>query len=378
MTQIAKIASSFLHMEKGTPVYRLLEELREPYEHAVAIIDADGRVCGIIVPQDLVEILGKPFGRDFLKRQNVEDIMRDAVTFPEDEYIPGILDRIGGDLESNADCRYVLVDTEGKFVGHVTSRDILVYAMNSHLQELEVAATIQARLVPPCLTSRSESVSITCSSVMAQGVGGDYYYVREYLPGEWFFCLCDISGKGMSAAIITAALSGFMFNADFTAPLAVTLERLNRIIHDTFRLEKYLTGIFARFSASTGELEYCDMGHSFFFALDGSSVQQISAEADNVPLGLVADVKIVERVLRLAPGSTLLFLSDGFLEQEDRAGRTFGLDTLGSFIERSVSRGEDLVRAKIRILEAFFTFKKDVPQHDDISMLMFRYDDLKK
>jgi hypothetical protein len=79
--RIVKIASSFLYVETGVPVYSLLAELKEPYQHAIAVVDADRTVRGIIVPRDLVEILGKPFGRDLLKRQNVEDIMKPAITF---------------------------------------------------------------------------------------------------------------------------------------------------------------------------------------------------------------------------------------------------------------------------------------------------------
>jgi sigma-B regulation protein RsbU (phosphoserine phosphatase) len=247
--------------------------------------------------------------------------------------------------------------------------------MNDQKRELGTAITIQGRLVPPCFAVRDLRVSITCSSVMAQGVGGDYYYVKEYAPGEWFFCLCDISGKGISAAIITAVLAGFMYNADFGVALEDTVGRLNHIILETFKLEKYLTGYFAKFSEMTGELEYCDMGHSFFFTVDGTEIQQIADSADNVPVGLIENPNPVVRTLRIAPGQTLLLLSDGIIEQENREGETFPVAEMGAIIDRCLRGGEDLVRAKIRILEAFYSFKKEMPQHDDISMLLFHYRD---
>ncbi len=373
--RILKIASSFMYVESGTPVHELLAELKEPYQHAIAVVTPDLAVKGIIIPKDLVELLGKPFGRDLLQRQKVEDIMRDAVTYRHDEYIQEIRDRISGDLETEIDSHYVLVDGDGLFRGHFSAQDILNHAMNDQKRELGTAITIQGRLVPPCFAVRDLRVSITCSSVMAQGVGGDYYYVKEYAPGEWFFCLCDISGKGISAAIITAVLAGFMYNADFGVALEDTVGRLNHIILETFKLEKYLTGYFAKFSEMTGELEYCDMGHSFFFTVDGTEIQQIADSADNVPVGLIENPNPVVRTLRIAPGQTLLLLSDGIIEQENREGETFPVAEMGAIIDRCLRGGEDLVRAKIRILEAFYSFKKEMPQHDDISMLLFHYRD---
>lgn len=373
--RILKIASSFMYVTIGTPVHDLLAEMKEPFEHAIAVVDAERKFKGCIVPQDLVEILGKPFGRDLLKRQRVEDIMRSAKTYRYDEYIQEIRNRIGGDLESGNDTHYILVDSQDRFCGHVSSRDILTHAMNESQRELETAITIQSRLVPPCFLARNERISITCSSVMAQGVGGDYYHVLEYAPGEWFFCLCDISGKGISAAIITAVLAGFMYNANFSVPLEETIERLNRIILDTFKLEKYLTGIFARFSEKTGEFEYCDMGHAYFFSVDSSTVQQIAETANNVPVGLVDNPKPIVRTLRIEAGTILLILSDGIIEQQNSEGKVFDISNIGTELRRCIEAGDDLVRAKIRILESFFSFKKNIPQHDDISMLIFYYCD---
>jgi len=322
-----------------------------------------------------VEILGKPFGRDLLKRQFVEDIMRPAFAFRYDDYIQDVRERLAGDFENGADGHYVLTDPEGRFRGHVSSRDILVHTMNDHARELETAATIQSRLVPPCLDVRGKTLSITCSSVMAQGVGGDYYYVREYRPGQWFFCLCDISGKGISAAIITAVLAGFMYNAYFSLPLEDTVTNLNRILLDTFRLKKYLTGIFMKFDEENGELTWCDMGHSFFFVVEGSSVQQISDRADNVPVGLIENPRPETKTLRIMPGTIFLLVSDGIVEQENRKGERFDIGEIGIIADECARKQDDPVRAKVRILERFFDFKRDMPQRDDISMLLFNYRD---
>jgi len=372
--RIVKIASSFSFVASETPVHALLAELKEPYRDPVAVVDPDERVLGIIVPNDLVEMLGKPFGRDLLQRQCVTDIMRQVPRFRYDEYIQTVRERVSAEIEDDPERHYVLVDGTNRFQGHVSAQDILAHALNDYHRELAVATAIQNRLVPPYAAERNGRISITCSAVMAQGVGGDYYFTREYAPGKWFFCLCDISGKGISASVITAVISGFMYGAEFETPLEAIVARLNRIVIGTFRLEKYLTGFFAKFDERTGELEYCDMGHSWFYAVERGAIQQIASEADNVPVGLVEDPEIASRTLRIAPGTVLVLLSDGFIEQENRQGETFPLNELGSLIGAAVASGDDLVRAKVRVFERFFSFKGDVPQHDDLSLLLFHYE----
>lgn len=164
-----------------------------------------------------------------------------------------------------------------------------------------------------------------------------------------------------------------MHNADFSRPVGDLVAKLNALVLDTFKLEKYLTGFFTRFSESTGEIEYCDMGHSWFFAVEAGKLHQIGEQADNCPVGLSEIADPVARTLRISPGTTFLLISDGFVEQENGKGKTFPLETMGIAIADAVSRGEDTARAKVRILESFFTFKREVPQRDDISMLIFEY-----
>jgi len=371
--RVGKIASSYQYVHTGTSVCDLLEEIREPYKHAIAVVDRNGSICGSIFPQDLVKLLGKPFGRDLLLRQHVEDIMRETVTFRYDAYIQEVQDRIAGDLEKGEESHYILVDKAGHFCAHVCSQDILLQAFNAHRREIETAMAIQNRLVPPCSTIQKKNLSIICSAVMAQGIGGDYYHVTEFEPGTWFFCLCDISGKGISAAIITAVLAGFMHTADFSLPFSTLIGELNRIILDTFKLEKYLTGFFARFIEATGELEYCDMGHALFYALEGDRIFQVSSSADNVPVGLVENPSPESRTLRLAPGTLLIIMSDGFPEQENRKKVSFPIQDLGVLVHSCLETGNDLVSAKVRIYEEFYRFKRDMPQHDDISLLLFHY-----
>lgn len=371
--RIGHLTSSRLYTSRQTPVPVLLERIKETGRQAIGVLNTDNSVAGVIDPEHLLGILGKPFGRDLLHRQKAEDIMQQVKSFHDDEYIREILDRTHCDLEKDSLTHYILVDTADTFKGIVTTQDLLMYALREHQRELQLAETIQGRLVQPSIAIDDGTVALVCSSVMARGVGGDFYSVRNIDSNRWFFCLCDISGKGISAALVTAVLSGFLDNEQFIDPLDIILKRLNRTLLDTFKLEKFLTGMFARFDARTGLLEYCDMGHSYFFTLQDGMTQQISKEADNMPLGLIAEIPVTTRALRLEPGTVLAVVSDGIMEQKNRAGMVFPMDKLGKAVPVNPSGKRDLLKAKISILETFFSFKKDIPQHDDISLLLFHY-----
>ena len=73
-------------------------------------------------------------------------------------------------------------------------------------------------------------------------------------------------------------------------------------------------------------------------------MQQVSSQADNVPVGLVESPEIIAQTLRIAPGTVLALLSDGFVEQENRHGETFPLGELGAIIADASDSGDDLVR----------------------------------
>ncbi len=370
--RIVKIASSFSFVPAGTPVHETLDGLRATKARMVAVVDSASRPLGIILAQDLVDILGKPYGRDLLKRQCVEDIMRDVAELRYDEYISVVRERAGAELELGENAMYLLVDRDGLFMGCVSSRDILVHGTKQHQREIQVARGIQNRLVPEYSVKRGGRFSVVCSALMAEGVGGDYYFVREYEPGLWFLCLCDISGKGTAAAIITAVLSGFMDGARLGAPLSHTVLRLNDLVLGTFRAERYLTGVFLKFVEATGEAEYCDMGHSLLFVAAEGRVTPLSEVAGNPPLGMVPLGEVSSGTFVLGANDTLLAVTDGLTEQENRRGERFELETVGDILRACPGMKDGLVRAKVGILEAFYSFKRDMPQRDDVSFLMAR------
>ncbi len=203
---------------------------------------------------------------------------------------------------------------------------------------------------------------------MSQRIGGDYYFVKKIDNHRTFYCLCDVSGKGMSAAIITAVIAGFMETLIFTDPLDSIVVKLNDLILKTCSLEKYATGIFCIFDDTDNTLEYCDMGHALLFEVSGSSIRQIQENSDNIPIGVMKLDSIITKKITVQESSTFIILSDGITEQQNEHSLLFSIDILPELIS---CNKDDLKKIKISLFEAFFLFKKNTVQHDDASILLF-------
>lgn len=138
---------------------------------------------------------------------------------------------------------------------------------------------------------------------------------------------------------------------------------------ETFKLDRYLTGVFLVARETDCLLDYCDMGHSLGFAILDGEINPLSSEADNPPLGMVLLDTVTVKSLRLSRGTTFLAVTDGLTEQENRDGGQFPIASLARALS-SVGRTRDLVRAKVETLESFFSFKGDMPQRDDVSFMI--------
>ncbi|AEE16082.1 PP2C family protein-serine/threonine phosphatase [Treponema brennaborense] len=377
--RIVRIAENRAYVFADESVHDVSAQLAESGLPAAAVVDRDLKLTGIIVAKELFSILGKPFGRDLLFRKAIGSAASSAVSFLYTEQIREVEPHLVQDFAMDENRYYCLVDERGAFCGIFSVKDMLVYSAEMQKRDMNLAGSIQSRIVPQYTYRRGHSCELASTVVMAQSVGGDYYHVREYEPGKWFFCLCDISGKGIAAAIITAVLEGFLCTADYRAGLAVLVERLNALILHTFSLEKYVTGVFCLYDEPSGCLTYCDMGHGLIYrrkTADGRPVfVPAAASADNMPVGIMEDVPVEVKTMQIARGEVLVLFTDGLSEQTDQKGNAFDLCIVSDCISeafrarRNTSEGV-LRRVKIAVLEAFYQFRADAAQHDDLSLFM--------
>ncbi len=192
--------------------------------------------------------------------------------------------------------------------------------------ELAIAREVQAQLFPtekPAV----QGVEIEAVCRPARVVSGDYYDFLPLGPGRLGLALADISGKGISAALIMASLqaalrSQALFNGRGPGSTAEIVARLNQHLFRSTSADRYATFFYGVYDAQTRRLEYTNAGHPAPFCITGEKVQRLSV--GGTVLGLFDDRRYESQVIEVPPGSLLIAYSDGLTEAEDPDGRELG------------------------------------------------------
>jgi len=343
--------------------------------NAVAVVDAERHVLGIVQREALFSIVGKPYGRDVLRRSLITDIIERP---PMMEGNLNLFAATASMREWGEDARRFshipLIDSDGTFQALLSNRDLSEHLARMTEDDIELAGILQERLVSGTDFLERKDVSVSAWSRSAKGVGGDFYFVRDLEGGGVFAALCDVSGKGVAASIIVAMVWGFLKAFDFRKGLRELIINLNQTVVSTFHMEKYLTGFFMIYKPGENKLLCADMGHSHVFFIRNHRIAPVRGKKLNFPVGIEYDISPSLMKISLKPEDTLVVYSDGIVEQEDHGNNEFGEEQLARFLVDNISSGESLKTAFPLIIDEF---RGNVPQHDDMSFLRFHFTGVK-
>jgi phosphoserine phosphatase RsbU/P len=194
--------------------------------------------------------------------------------------------------------------------------------------ELEMAARIQSRLLPQHWPEVA-GMQIFARSRQAQQVGGDFYDFVSH-DGALVTCVGDVSGKGMSSALLMAmSRSSLRSRARSAAGLnpATLLSHYSDDLYEDFNeVSKFATVFVARYDWTEHFIDYCNAGHSPVLYYHDGQAQLIMAE--DLPIGIFPDHSYQSRSLPFKAGDILLIGSDGFSEAMNDKGDMYGIDRL--------------------------------------------------
>lgn len=240
-------------------------------------------------------------------------------------------------------------------------------------REIEVAREVQERLFPQEIPA-IDGVSLAGHCRPAQGVGGDYYDLFTLGDGRVGLAVGDVSGKGISAALLMASLRASLRGMTLDAPhdLAVTMERVNRLVYESSASNRYATFFFATFNTTTRELVYVNAGHNapFLIRRNNGAVDIWRLEAGGPVVGLLSYATYEEQRLTLGPGDMLLSYTDGVSEAMTLEQEEWGED-------RMLAAAQTLPDGSAReVLEHLFSqadrFTGKAPQYDDMTLLVLK------
>jgi sigma-B regulation protein RsbU (phosphoserine phosphatase) len=236
-------------------------------------------------------------------------------------------------------------------------------------REMEIAKAVQTKLFPQRMPPL-ETLEYVGGCIQARAVGGDYYDFLDLGPGRLAFVLADISGKGISAALLMANLQ-----ANLRSQCALAIEDLtkllcavNRLFYESTAPEHYATLFFATYEDDTRALRYVNCGHNPPLVVRATGeVNRLEATATVV--GLFDRWSCEEGEVRLEPGDTLVAYSDGVTEAASDDGAEYGEARLIEILQ--AKRCQSIVSLHEDVVAAVKDFSSG-EQGDDITLVAVR------
>ncbi len=338
---------------------------------AVGVINDSGQAQGVIVGTELFNILSTKFGRELHFGKNLYTIVHHTESFNYTENIFSVASKISPSLLNPEPTYFLLTDQSGRFAGIFSTHDVLVYLSDITKKDINLASRIQACVVPKEKLSEGKKFRFIAQAKMAKEIGGDFYTVKQYEKNKWFFALCDVSGKGMSAALMSVTIGGMVHLYDFSRGIRSFASALNEYFYQTFEGEQFVTGVFLDFDETTGKLEFCDAGHSMLFFIRNGQIRRFRTKEENPPLGIRKSFSINSGSVFLKPADMIIICTDGIDDQKDPTGKRYGI---GRFL-RTVTqkRNSDFSEILHSVFSDIEEFRQNQPQDDDISILLFEY-----
>ena len=196
--------------------------------------------------------------------------------------------------------------------------------------EISIAREVQNQLFPSTLPS-VPGVEIEAICKAARSVSGDYYDFIQLSPTHVAIAIADISGKGISAALLMASLQAALRSQMLTEgsehlSTADLVARLNKHLVRNTGDDRFATFFIGVYDSATRNLRYTNAGHLPSFLICNGSAHLL--DKGGMVLGVVEDYDYEQGVLEVAPDSLLIGYSDGLVEPENVYGEEFGIPRL--------------------------------------------------
>ena len=234
-------------------------------------------------------------------------------------------------------------------------------------QELALAQETQASLLPRFLP-QFENFSIHAYNSPTRYVGGDFYDFQQLSSGEWVGVLADVSGKGMSAALLSSMVLGAL-SMEFhsLAQPQEVLNRVNQLLCERSLPFQYVT-LFLFLLSPHGTGQFISAGHNpaYLFRSVTGKIEKLRSDAHF--LGMFDSASYPPRTFRLDKGDILVVYSDGLTDAQNPGDEMFGEERLLTLIRQEAPSGSHVLEQKF--LQAIEEFTQGVPQTDDITFVV--------
>ncbi len=242
------------------------------------------------------------------------------------------------------------------------------YQKERMMNELEIAQTIQRAMLPKVFPPFADRLDLNIYGMVdpAKEIGGDLYdfYVRH---DKLFFCVGDVSGKGVPASLVMATIRSLFRSVtahEEHAHLIAT--QINDTLAEQNDQNMFVTLFVGVLDLTNGHLHYCNAGHNAPL-LNGEMLTVLP----NLPIGVLTGFEYQSQEIDLHPSDLLFLYTDGLTEAENTRHELFGesrmLEEVKKMLALRPRQIVDAMRAKVA------SFAGDAQQSDDLTMLAIRF-----
>lgn len=240
--------------------------------------------------------------------------------------------------------------------------------------ELQVASGIQMGMLPKDFPTSQErdDVQLYASLTPAKDVGGDLFdfYIRDE---KLFFCIGDVSGKGVPASLFMAVTRSVFrtVSAHESMPDRI-VATLNATMADMNETNMFVTLFVGVLDLPTGRMRYCNAGHDAPL-LVGQGVGMLPCDS-NIPAGFMPSWKYTLQETQIFTGTTIFLFTDGLTEAEDSTHALFKMDRVNEVAKQALANHQEEPRQLIAVMtDAVHQFVGDAEQSDDLTMMAIQY-----
>ena len=243
--------------------------------------------------------------------------------------------------------------------------------------ELHIARSIQMAMLPKTFPPYPDCEEITVYGQLtpAKAVGGDLYdfYIRD---DKLFFCIGDVSGKGIPASLVMAVTRALFrtVSAHESEPENI-ISHINKTIAEDNDTSMFVTLFVGALDLKTGHMSYCNAGHDapVLISQDGKRIEMLTVE-NNLPVGVMSEWEFKSQENTIENGATIFLYTDGLTEAENTEHGQFGEGQMLQMARIACADGcpspENLIK---QIVKAVNSFVGEAEQSDDLTMMAIKF-----
>jgi len=240
-------------------------------------------------------------------------------------------------------------------------------------KELELAKSMQALLFPENLPN-NEILQVSAKYLPHQHVGGDYYDFLKLNNHEYIFCIADVSGKGVAAALLMSNVQATLHSLiNYTHNLKDIVLEINKRVFNNAKNEKFLSFFIGKLNTKSQQLTYINAGHNppilfyenkFLELINGTTLLGLTENLQNINV----------EIFNYTSEFTLLCYTDGLTDTVNAINESISIEQVKEIVKNNIKSKPDFINQALLFFIEEFKGEIDFP--DDIALLTIKINDL--